>query len=109
MEESIKLNKPKSVKTATTKSVKTATTKSAVKLTKLTSVKKKENVNPADPFPITLNKQEIKRVIDLFTGTKTTPKTPIHKIAEVLKINKKQVFRVLHKNELKKYKESSLK
>lgn len=109
MEESIKSSKPKSVKTATAKSVKTATTKSAVKLTKPTSVKKKDSVNPADPFPITLNKQEVKRVIDLFTGTKTTPKTPINKIAEVLKINKKQVFRVLHKNELKKYKESSLK
>jgi len=95
MEEILKTNKPKSVKTTVVKA-------------KTTTVKKKVTENPSDPYPITLNKQEIKRVIEMFKGTKTTPKTSVGKIAEILKVNKKQVLRVLHKNELKTYKESSL-
>lgn len=98
MEEILKTNKPKAPK-----SVKTTVVKA-----KTTTVKKKVTENPSDPYPITLNKQEIKRVIEMFKGTKTTPKTSVGKIAEILKVNKKQVLRVLHKNELKTYKESSL-
>lgn len=79
-----------------------------VKAKTATATVKKKETNPADPFPITLNKQEVKRVIDMFKGSKSTPKTPVGKIAEILKVNKKQVLRVLHKNQLKIYKESSL-
>jgi hypothetical protein len=102
MEEVIKKNNK--VKATSTKKVTALKTNVKPK-----SLNKTEKMNPADPYPITLNKQEERRVIELFKGTKTISKTPVSKIAEVLKINKKQVFRVLHKNQLKTYKESSLK
>jgi hypothetical protein len=63
----------------------------------------------SDPYPVTLKKKQVKDVIDLFIGTKKVAKTPIGKIAEILNIDRKQVLRVLHKNNLKTYSESSLK
>ena len=77
-----------------------------VKSAKSNTANKKE-IN-ADPLAITLKKQEIKRVIELFTGNKNTPKTSINDISKVLNVSKKQVMRVLHTNNLKTYKESSL-
>jgi hypothetical protein len=94
--------------TKTTKATKMVASVKSIKAKKETK-QTKNSSNPADAFPITIKKQEVKRVIDMFNGTKNTPKTPVNKIAEILKIDKKQVFRVLHKHSLKTYKESSLK
>ena len=86
----------------------------SVKVSKLANaekpkVVKTKIVDPSDPFPVTLKKTQIKEVINLFKGTKTQEKVPVGKIAEIVGVDKKQVFRVLHKENLKTYKESSLK
>jgi hypothetical protein len=76
---------------------------------KATSTKTTQKETNNDPLAITLKKQEVKRVIQLFTGNKNTPKISINDISKVLNVSKKQVMRVLHTNNLKTYKESSLK
>lgn len=102
----------KTIKSTTKKSPSVKAVKEKVSLnvkeTKVNKLANNTNTNE-DPYPITLKKAQVKKVLDMFTGTKNTPKTSIVEISKILQVDKKQVIRVLHKHGVKLYKESSLK
>ena len=97
----------KNVKKVSTKNVEKTNATLNVKAKKIAkTVNKLEN--ESDPFPITLKKTEVKKVLDMYTGTKNFPKTSVNEITKILNVEKKQVIRVLHKHGVKQYRESSL-
>lgn len=96
----------KTIKSPSVKAVKKKVSLN-VKETKVNKLANNTNTNE-DPYPITLKKAQVKKVLDMFTGTKNTPKTSIVEISKILQVDKKQVIRVLHKHGVKLYKESSL-